>query len=82
MDIPNAPLNVSARIRYNSPEVEGTLFYLGDGRIKVEFKNPQMSVTPGQSVVFYQGDVVLGGAVIEEPIRCTPHELPVSLMNA
>jgi tRNA-specific 2-thiouridylase len=81
MDVPQEPVHVSARIRYNAPEVEGTLFYLGDGRIKLEFKEPQMSVTPGQSVVFYHNDVVLGGAIIEEPIRCRPHELPANLMN-
>ena len=58
-------IEVSTRIRYNTPEVKGRLTYLGNDRIKVEFIEPQKSVTPGQSVVFYKDDVVLGGAIIE-----------------
>ena len=70
MRIPPEPLEVSVRIRYNAPEVKGTLTGLKDGRIRVDFSEPQKSVTPGQSVVFYDGDVVLGGAIIDTPIRC------------
>lgn len=69
MPEPNETITVNARIRYNSPEIEAYLTYLGDDKIKLEFKEPQMSVTPGQSVVFYDGDVVLAGAVIERPIK-------------
>lgn len=69
------PLKVSTRIRYNSPAIEGYLTYLGDNNIKVEFKDPQMSVTPGQSVVFYDGDIVLAGAVIEGPIKYQTTEI-------
>lgn len=68
IDIPSARMEVMARIRYNAPEVKAYLTYLGDGKVKVEFDQPQMSVTPGQSVVFYDGDVVLAGAVIEKPL--------------
>ena len=67
--VSDKPITVHCRIRYNSPEVEAYLTYLGDDNIKVEFKEPQMSVTPGQSVVFYNGDIVLAGAVIKEPIK-------------
>lgn len=59
---PDKPLNVMAKIRYNSPEEEAVL-YPGD-RAKVIFKEPQRSITPGQSVVFYQGDEVIGGGII------------------
>ncbi|MCA9407606.1 MAG: tRNA 2-thiouridine(34) synthase MnmA [Candidatus Omnitrophica bacterium] len=64
----NAPIEVQARIRYNSPEVDAQLIYLGNGEVTVRFKEPQKSVTPGQSVVFYQDDVVLSGAIIEKSI--------------
>ncbi len=70
MSIPQKSIEVSVRIRYNAPEVPGILTYLEDGRIRVDFPEPQKSVTPGQSVVFYDGDVVLAGAIIDAPIRC------------
>ncbi|MBL4723550.1 MAG: tRNA 2-thiouridine(34) synthase MnmA, partial [Alcanivorax sp.] len=38
----------------------------GAGRVRVVFDQPQRAVTPGQSVVFYDADACLGGAVIEE----------------
>ncbi|MBN1869135.1 MAG: tRNA 2-thiouridine(34) synthase MnmA [Candidatus Omnitrophica bacterium] len=66
MNIPAETMEVSARIRYNAPEVKGFLTYLGQDRIRLEFAEPQKAVTPGQSAVFYHGDVMLGGAVIEE----------------
>lgn len=69
IDIPKEPLEVNVRIRYNAPEVKGKLTYLEKGRVQVDFYEPQKSVTPGQSVVFYDGDVVLAGATIEEPIK-------------
>lgn len=75
IDVSRGPIKVSARIRYNSPEVQATLHYLGGDRIKLEFDEPQKSVTPGQSVVFYDGDVVLAGAIIDEPIRCQESDL-------
>lgn len=59
---------VTARIRYNAPEVAARLTVLGEGRVRADFDQPQKSVTPGQSVVFYDGEVVLGGAVIDRPL--------------
>jgi tRNA-specific 2-thiouridylase len=75
INVESGPIKVSARIRYNSPEVKATLSYLGNNRIKLEFDEPQKSVTPGQSVVFYDGDVVLAGAIIDSPIRCEEKDL-------
>lgn len=69
MDIPNKPLEVEARIRYNAPVVKGILTHGGGDQIRFDFDQPQKSVTPGQSVVFYDGDIVLGGAVIESPVK-------------
>ncbi len=68
MDDPQEPMEVSVRIRYNTPEVKGVLTCLSQEQIKIEFHEPQLSVTPGQSVVLYDDDVVLGGAVIESAI--------------
>ena len=69
-------LEVTARVRYNSPEVPARLTSLPDGRARVEFSRPVKSVTPGQSMVVYRGDVVLAGGIIEEPFPCTVQELP------
>ena len=63
--IPERTVEVLARIRYNAPEVSGFLTVLSSGESRLLFREPQKSVTPGQSVVLYQGDTVLGGGVIE-----------------
>jgi tRNA-specific 2-thiouridylase len=57
-------VSVEARIRHNAPLVPATLRPGGAGAVEVRFSRPQRAVTPGQSVVFYQADVVLGGGVI------------------
>jgi tRNA-specific 2-thiouridylase len=59
------PLEVKAKIRYTQNETEATISPLSEDKIYVKFKNPQMAITPGQAVVFYQGDVVVGGGMIE-----------------
>ena len=61
---PRQPLDVMAKIRYRSPEASATLYPQGDG-VEVQFHQPQRAITPGQAVVFYQGDQVLGGGIIE-----------------
>ena len=63
----DAPLEVEARIRHNAPLVPARLLPQGPGTIEVRFARPQRAVTAGQSVVFYQGDLVLGGGVIARP---------------
>ncbi len=75
MEIPQKPVEVEARIRYNAHTVKATLTHLGGDQIRLDFVEPQKSVTPGQSVVFYDGDTVLGGAIIEEPIKCEDKDL-------
>ena len=62
---PAAPLDVEARIRHNAPLVAARVEPSGPSEVAVRFATPQRAVTPGQSVVFYQGDVVLGGGVID-----------------
>jgi len=61
---PAQALDVSAKIRYNSPEAEAVLYPERENQVKVLFKKPQRAITPGQSVVFYQGEEVIGGGII------------------
>jgi tRNA-specific 2-thiouridylase len=68
IDSLNLEMKVTAKIRYSAKEAEATVIPLPDGKVKVEFVVPQRAITPGQSVVFYQGDVVVGGAVIQGKI--------------
>jgi len=60
---------VTAKIRYRHEGVGATIDSLEHGRLKVLFKKTQRSVTPGQAVVFYDGDIVLGGGWIERAIK-------------
>ncbi len=61
----DGPIRVRAKIRYSHPEESAMVFPLGDGRVLVEFEKPQRAPAPGQAVVFYDGDVVVGGATIQ-----------------
>jgi tRNA-specific 2-thiouridylase len=63
-ELPAQPLEVTAKIRYNAPAAEAIVSSLGDFRAQINFKNPQRAITPGQAVVFYRGDEVLGGGTI------------------
>ena len=60
----DGPMRVKAKIRYRQPEQWATVTPAGEGRIKVTFDTPQRAITPGQSVVLYDGDTVLGGGII------------------
>lgn len=62
---PSNPMDVAVKIRYKSPEVLATL-YPDLSSAKVQFHRPQRAITPGQSVVFYQNDEVIGGGIIEK----------------
>jgi len=60
---PREPITVTAKIRYKSKEAEASLFFSNDS-VDVHFTQPQKAVTPGQAVVFYNADEVLGGGTI------------------
>jgi len=62
--IPDEPLEITAKIRYQAVEAEALLTPLDNGRARVIFAQPQRDITPGQGVVFYQGQTVLGGGTI------------------
>lgn len=57
-------IEITAKIRYRSKEAKAVLELLENKQAKVTFEEPQRAITPGQSVVFYIGDVVLGGGKI------------------
>ena len=58
------PLRVTARTRYHQTEQPATVYPAGPDSFRLEFDQPQRAPTPGQAVVLYQGDVVLGGGTI------------------
>lgn len=65
-DAPVLPFACQSKVRYRQLELPCLLQSMENGRAKVTFPNPQRAVTPGQSVVFYDGAVCLGGGVIAE----------------
>ncbi|MDH4227518.1 MAG: tRNA 2-thiouridine(34) synthase MnmA [Deltaproteobacteria bacterium] len=66
---PDVAIDANVKIRYRHGGVLSKITSLGGAKVKVEFMEPGKSVTPGQAAVFYSGDVVLGGAWIEESLR-------------
>jgi tRNA-specific 2-thiouridylase len=66
--IPGRPISCLAKIRYNH-DPQAAIVTAGDGEIMVRFDEPQSAVTPGQAVVLYDGDVVLGGGWIERALE-------------
>ena len=59
------PTRVKARIRHLHQESEAVITPVSDDKVYVKFKEPQMAIAPGQAVVFYQGDIVIGAGTIE-----------------
>jgi len=59
------PLSCRAKTRYRQPDQACVITTLDEETCQVNFTQPQRAVTPGQSIVFYQGDECLGGAIIE-----------------
>lgn len=59
-------MKLAAKIRYNSKESPATIKPVSDDEVMVVFDIPQRAITKGQSVVFYDGDVVVGGGIINK----------------
>ncbi len=57
-------MRVTAKTRYSQKETGATVFQTGENTLTVEFDEPQRAVTPGQSLVLYSGDTVVGGGII------------------
>ncbi len=58
------PIKALARIRYGHKEEESEIIPLDDNKVLVRFRKPQRAITPGQAVVFYKEELVLGGGII------------------
>jgi len=63
-DPPREPLRVQARIRHSHQPAPATVVATGQGEAEVVFDSPQRAITPGQSVVWYRDDLVVGGGII------------------
>lgn len=72
------PRDVTVRIRHASPDLGAVVEPLEDGRVRVRFPDPPRAPAPGQAIVFYDGDVVLGGGIVSqirlggEEVLCQP----------
>jgi len=59
------PTRTTVKVRYRARDASATVYPLTAGEVKVTFDSPQSAIAPGQSAVFYDGDIVLGGGIIE-----------------
>ncbi|WP_242520475.1 MULTISPECIES: tRNA 2-thiouridine(34) synthase MnmA [Halobacillus] len=66
---PEAPFECTAKFRYRQDDSRVTVHPAENGNWKVEFHEPERAITPGQAVVFYDGDVCLGGATIDTVLK-------------
>jgi len=62
---PTAPFRCHAKTRYRQSDQACTITHINEQGCEVEFEQPQRAVTPGQSVVFYDGEICLGGGIID-----------------
>ncbi len=60
------PIRIKAKIRYSAREADAEVFPFEGNKAKVVFSDPQRAITPGQAVVFYDGDNLVGGGTIEK----------------
>ena len=65
----NAPMRVTAKIRHRHEPAPAVLEPALNGEVRVTFDQPQRAITPGQAVVFYDGDIVVGGGWIAETVK-------------
>ena len=68
MESPKQPLELKAKIRYRHREADAVITSISQREVHVKFSKPQMAITPGQAIVFYHKDTVIGGGTIEQPL--------------
>jgi len=62
---PGEPVEAQVKVRYRAQPVSATVTPLAGSRARIRFREPVRAVAPGQSAVFYRGDILLGGGIIE-----------------
>jgi tRNA-specific 2-thiouridylase len=72
MDAPPTGTSVEVQIRHRARPVRGTLVRVEGGEVEVALEEPASAITPGQSLVLYDGATVVGGGVIERAGRALP----------
>lgn len=68
-DIPDAPIHAQVKLRYTQRDPQPACITADGDHAELRFASPQRAVTPGQTAVFYQDDIVLGGGLIEKGER-------------
>ena len=77
-DVPRVGSEVRIRVRHRASLAKGAIIRLQDDELEIALDEPVSAITPGQSIVLYQGDKVLGGGFIESSvIRPAPRTLPI-----
>jgi len=64
-EVPNEPFRAEVKIRYTAKEAEAWVIPIAGNQVQVRFDAPQRDITPGQAAVFYQGDMLIGGGLIQ-----------------
>lgn len=65
---PLSGFNCTVKVRFNTNPKECTLIWIDDETLNIEFKDQEFAVTPGQSAVFYKGDLLVGGGIIQKVV--------------
>lgn len=66
---PTTPIRCEVQVRYRSSAVPVSVIPLEGDRVKLVFDEPQFGITPGQAAVFYDGEMLLGGGIIEKSVE-------------
>ena len=78
---PAFEFNATAKVRYKSPPAPARI-RVGDGEFEVEFAKPLRAITPGQAVVIYEGDSVVGGGIIARALPRSSESFPAGAVSA